>query len=231
MTSIPAGACKPPPWWVANSKPDAEATIAREWPKVLAEFGDYPGMLMAFRARAAERQIAISSDETHHVAGLSDRRITQLLSLRTLRNIQSVRRIGILSLGPLLGVLGVKLVMVEDVDAIKRHGERIKARNNNLVHGGVVQHTQSLKFLRKIGKKGGKARLKTMNAKRRSASARKAAFARWNKASIAAATRAAGTSPKAAPPAARPQRRPRNSVPAADRSRAAPPCASMPVRD
>jgi hypothetical protein len=154
-------------------------------PKVLASIVDYPSMLFAMRARAAERQIAISSDEAHNVAGLSDRRITQMLSLRTLRNIQSVRRVGIISLGPLLGVLGVKFLMVEDQAAVERFGKRLKVRNNNLCHGGVVHHAQSIKFLKTIGKKGGRARMHTMDAKRRSASARNAALARWRKPKIA----------------------------------------------
>ena len=32
MTTIPAGSCKPPPWWVANSKPGADGI---DWPIVL----------------------------------------------------------------------------------------------------------------------------------------------------------------------------------------------------
>jgi len=147
--------------------------------RVLASIDDYPSMLFAMRARAAERQIAISSDEAAHVAGLSDGRLTQILSLRTLRNIQSVRRVGIVSLGPVLGVLGVKLLMVEDPDAVERFGGRIKRHNPNLIHTHVVHHTQSIKFLRAIGKKGGRARMHTMDAKQRSASARNAALTRW----------------------------------------------------
>src|SRR5580698_9755588 len=96
------------------------ADVAPPQQQVLAQITDYPSMLFAMRARAAERQIAISSDEAAHVAGLSDRRLTQILSLRTLRNVQSVRRVGITSLGPVLGLLGVRLLMVEDEEALKR---------------------------------------------------------------------------------------------------------------
>jgi hypothetical protein len=151
---------------------------------VLATFNDYAGFLHAMRARANERQIAISSDEAAHVAGLSDRRLTQILSLRTLRNLQSVRRVGITSLGPLFGLLGIKGVIVEDPEAMERFGSRLKKRNNNLSHSAVVHHSQTVKFLRSIGKKGGRARMHTMDAKRRSASARNAALARWRKPKI-----------------------------------------------
>jgi hypothetical protein len=160
------------------------ADVAPPQQQVLAQITDYPSMLFAMRARAAERQIAISSDEAAHVAGLSDRRLTQILSLRTLRNVQSVRRVGITSLGPVLGLLGVRLLMVEDEEALKRFGKRLKVRNGNLAHSGVVHHVQSVKFLKTIGKKGGRARMYTMDAKQRSASARNAALARWRKPKI-----------------------------------------------
>lgn len=151
-------------------------------PKVLASITDYSQMLLAFRARANERQIAISSDEAAHVAGLSDRRLTQILSLRTLHNTQSVRRVGILSLGPLLGVLGVKLLMVEDPVAIKRFGNRLENRNSNLVHTGTIEIKFSRKFHRAVAKKGGLARMKRLRASGQLAShQRSAALARWRK--------------------------------------------------
>ena len=81
-------------------------------PRVLAEFSDYSGMIAAFRARAAERKIAVSSESASHVAGLTDQYLAKLLAPRP------VRRIGMLSLAPMLGVLGVKLVMVEDEEAL-----------------------------------------------------------------------------------------------------------------
>jgi hypothetical protein len=150
--------------------------------KVLATITDYPSFLFALRAQVAERQIAISSDEAAQVAGLSDRRLTQILSLRTLRNIGSARRIGITSLGPVLGLLGVQLLMVEDPEAIKRFCSRIKLRNSNLVHTSVVHHTQTIKFLKAIGKKGGRARMQKLHASRRLVEhQRNAALARWRK--------------------------------------------------
>jgi hypothetical protein len=56
-------------------------------------------------------------------------------------------------LGPVLGLLGVRLLIVEDEEALKRFGSRIPKRNGNLAHTGVVHHVQSIKFLRAIGKK------------------------------------------------------------------------------
>jgi hypothetical protein len=106
-------------------------------PRVLAEFSTYPEMLAAFRARANERKIARSSEDTAFVAGLTSGYLAKLLAPKP------VRRIGMESLGPVLGVLGVKLVMVEDEQAIARldarKDVRLKERNHNLVHDGVIQ--------------------------------------------------------------------------------------------
>lgn len=148
-------------------------------PRVIAEFSDYSGFLAALRMRANERQIAISGDEVHHVAGLSDRRIAQMLSVKTLQRVASVRRVGMLSLGPLLGVLGVKLVMVEDAQAVARYGSRLKKRNENLVHSGVVHRMLTRDFYSKIGKNGGSNSRKYLGKRARRRLARKAASVRW----------------------------------------------------
>jgi hypothetical protein len=101
--------------------------------RILGEVTDYPSLLAAMRARAVERQIAIGGDEVHAVAGLPERSIPKLLSVRTLRSLKSVRRVGMLSLGPLLGVLGIKLLVIEDEQALKQFGSRLKNRKANLV--------------------------------------------------------------------------------------------------
>jgi hypothetical protein len=96
--------------------------------RVLATVTDYPGLLAAMRDRAAEREIAIGSDEVHALAGLADRSIPKLLSQRTLKSMKSARRVGMLTLGPLLEMLGIKLVVVEDQEAIARFEERARMR-------------------------------------------------------------------------------------------------------
>jgi hypothetical protein len=151
-------------------------------PKVLATFNDYSQMLLALRARAAERQIAISSDEANNVAGLSDGRLAQLLSLRTLHSTQGTRRFGALSLGPLLGILGVKLQMIEDPDAVKKYGSRLKARTGYQVRTGDIEIRFSRKFLKTNAKKGGRARMDQLRASQGLAEhQRNAALARWRK--------------------------------------------------
>ena len=77
-------------------------------------------MIAAFRARANERRIAITSPDVAQTAGLAAYYIPKLLTPSK----NPVRRIGMISLGPLLGVLGAKLVLLPDPEAEKLYGAR-----------------------------------------------------------------------------------------------------------
>lgn len=149
-------------------------------PKVIATFSDYAGMIDAMRARAVERRIAIAGASVAEVSGLPSAYIAKLLS------VHPVRRVGMISLGPLLGVLGVKFVMVEDQEAIAKYSGRIDKRNEKCAHnGGAVSFTFSRRHMQKIGQKGQevwqKNKRKKMHLQRRiSAMKRRAAMARWN---------------------------------------------------
>lgn len=148
-------------------------------PRQIAEFVDYPGMLAAMRARAQARRIAVSSENANcDVGGMPDKYLQKLLGPKP------VRRIGMLSLGPVLGVLGVKLVMIEDESAMRQFGGRLHQRNNNLVHDAGVHIVISPRFMRKIGKIGGTNSRKNMGKRKRRKLARKAASARWHKPKI-----------------------------------------------
>jgi hypothetical protein len=160
----------------------AKAAAAEQ--RVLAKFDAYPGMLMALRARAAERQFAVSSEENHNVTGLSDRRITRMLSLQTLKNLETVRRVGVQSLGPLLGFLGAELWLVESPWAMKQFDGRLKKRNENLVHNSVVHVVRTKRDFRKMGLIGGPNSRKNMTAQKASELGRNAALARWRKPKI-----------------------------------------------
>jgi hypothetical protein len=83
----------------------------------------YAGLIAAFRVRAQERRIAITGADVAKVSGLADYYVAKLLA----RN--PVKRVGMISLGPLLGVLGLKLVVTEDLDAVVRFGSQIKQAN------------------------------------------------------------------------------------------------------
>ena len=106
-----------------------------------------------------------------------------------------------ISLGPILGVLGVKLLMVEDPEAMARYTDKLPKRNKSCVHNGAaITFTFSRRHMQKIGQKGSKVRWKAarkmhtaavqggtnsrknMTARQARALARKAARARWAKA-------------------------------------------------
>lgn len=122
---------------MSNSEPQQPAEITG---RVVADFSDYGGMIDAMRARADERRVAITSPGIAELANLPDYYIAKLLS------VHPVRRIGMISLGPILSILGVRLLMVEDKNmmermdrlAIQKFGEPLKPRNEGCVHNGGV---------------------------------------------------------------------------------------------
>jgi hypothetical protein len=142
----------------------------------------YAGMIEAFRARANERRIAITSADVAATAGLASHYIPKLLSPSK----NPMRRVGMISLGPLLAVLQAKLLLVPDPEAEKLYGARIPQRQEPCVHNGVRGVTTEIRFshkkFRQIQAKGRRARWDNMTAKQRSAWARKLNRARWAKA-------------------------------------------------
>jgi hypothetical protein len=84
------------------------------------------------------------------------------------------------SMGPLLSAMGVKLQMVEDPAGTARL-RRLPPRNPSYVR--VMPAAASILFtarmLKRIRRAGGRARMAQLTAKERSALVRKAALARW----------------------------------------------------
>ena len=151
--------------------------MARELAEINCTNG-YAGLLAAMRARVAERQIALSGEAVAEVAGLPRGYLQKILSPLP-KSRADVRRIGIASLGPVLGVLGVKLLMVEDLAALERYGSRIPARQERSVRTAGVQVHLSRRFLSKIGAAGGANSRKFIGKRKARSLARKAAAARW----------------------------------------------------
>jgi hypothetical protein len=142
----------------------------------------YAGMIEAFRARANERRIAIAGASVAAVSGLPAAYVAKLLS------VHPVRRVGMISLGPLLGALQAKLVLLPDPEAEKLFGDRIPERKECCAHpmltakSGRGGHTLTpLRLLRRIAPLGAAARNAALSPKQRSQLARKAANARWAK--------------------------------------------------
>jgi hypothetical protein len=146
--------------------------------KRIAEFSDYPGFLNALRLRATELKIAVSGD-VNSVAGLPDAYLQKIIGPR------AVRRVGMMSMAPILGVLGVRLVMIEDSSAMQRYVGRLRQRDQRLVRSDAFYVTLRKSFFRKIGRDGGTKRMGKLSRRQRRQLARKAVNARWSKTTAA----------------------------------------------
>jgi hypothetical protein len=110
----------------------------------------YPALIGALRMRAQELGSRVSGETLDEVSGLAAGYVGKLLS------VNPVRRLGMKSLGPLLGALGLALIVAEDEAAMARCGKRLTRRDERLVRALTVRsgrgkHTlTSLRFLRKI---------------------------------------------------------------------------------
>jgi hypothetical protein len=144
--------------------------------RVIAQFNSYEGMLAAMRLRAKEREIAIGSDNVAALTGLPAFYFGKLLSPK------APRRIGSISMAPVMAILGVKLVMVEDPETMARYASRLHKRDENFVHAATVHFALSGKHMRAIRRKGGLNSRRYMSAREARALARRAAHARWAKA-------------------------------------------------
>lgn len=145
---------------------------------MIAEFNDYPGFMQALRVRANEIHMSRSDDQNADIAGLPNKYITKLLGPRP------VRRVGMKTLGALLGVLGVKLILVIDEEAVKRYGHKVRKRDERLVRDKTVTIEFSRRHMQKIGRMGGKARFE-LPAKQIRKLAREAGLARQAKRRLA----------------------------------------------
>jgi hypothetical protein len=92
---------------------------------VIAEFTDYDQLITALRDRAAE--LSLSGETIDAVSGLTSRYSAKLLGK------QQIRRLGATSLGPFLGALAVRGVLVEDKAAVERLRSRTTPRRNEYV--------------------------------------------------------------------------------------------------
>ncbi len=97
-------------------------------PRIIAEVKDYAGLVLALRGRIAELNVA--GETIDDVAGLPLRYTMKLLA-----PIQK-KTIGRVSLGPLLGTLGIKLHVVEDPEVFERIRPRLVPRKDGRRNAG-----------------------------------------------------------------------------------------------
>jgi hypothetical protein len=131
-----------------DPKPVQEAAKPIELPKpsnaVLsadasnAEIRSYDDLISALRARAD--QLLISREVLSELAALPDRYANKVLSLN------SVRRIGMTSLGPLLRALSLKLVAVSDDEALARNRAHYVKRDQPHTISAKKRHSKPWKI-------------------------------------------------------------------------------------
>jgi hypothetical protein len=122
--------------------------------------------------------VAIGGASAAEISGLPSSYLAKLLSPSP----KPARRFGAISLGPVLGVLGLKLVVTTDERAVQKFGSKLEKRQERCVHSNGVHIYATRKFLRKIGAKGGTNSRKNLPKRVSRALARNAAMARWAKA-------------------------------------------------
>lgn len=128
--------------------------------------------------RARFTELGVSFETVDHIAGLPARYTARLLGPQP-------KRFGAISFDALLGAAGIKLIAVEDIEALDRVDARL-APLRRIDAGGRRRRKIILKFssefMRQIGKLGGHA--KHANALRRKAISdvrRQAALTRWRR--------------------------------------------------
>jgi hypothetical protein len=135
----------------------------------------YAGLVTAFRERAQQRRIAITGDNVAAVSGSPSFYVAKLLA------VHPVRRVGMISLGPLLAVLGLKIILAEDKEAVAKFGPALGTRVEHCAHyNDVITVRLTRRHMQKLGQKGMKVRWAAV--RRRKAIASRAAQARWTKA-------------------------------------------------
>jgi hypothetical protein len=139
--------------------------------RVIAEFNAYDGLPAALRARALELQA--SGETFDEISGAPRGYFQKLLGPRP------PRRLGMRSLGDVLGTLAVKCLIVEDAEAMDRVTGRLKKRNLKMVRDAAWQVTITRRFMQKIGRIGGTRRIEKLSKAERQQLARQAALARW----------------------------------------------------
>lgn len=145
-------------------------------PRQIAIITDYLGLIAALRSRADE--LRISREALDHLTGLQSGYSGKLLAPVPLR------ALGRTSLGPMLGAMGLKIVLVEDLAAFKRVESRIKRQATT---GGSVpakkrnRRRSRLRGCSDWGKLMRARQIALMTDRQRSDSARRAIRIRWRR--------------------------------------------------
>lgn len=140
--------------------------------RIIATVRDYDGLVAALRARVAELNIA--GETVDRIAGLPDRYTSKLFAPIPIKGM------GRVSLGPMLGALGLKIIVVEDAEAMAKVAARLQRKEEQYASTGMRPQERHVN-------KGDSQWSKILNCRRslmltprqRSKLAKRAAAARW----------------------------------------------------
>ena len=139
-----------------------------------AEVRDYSELIFALKQRMHE--LGVTMETLDDIAGLPTRYASKLFAPRAMKTL------GKISLGPLIGALGLKLIVTEDAEQLALVRSRLTKRRS--APAATPSMTPSIDdFFRRIGALGGHARVLALSPYRRRQIARMAARARWSRAS------------------------------------------------
>jgi hypothetical protein len=138
----------------------------------VATFDSYAGMLQAIRERVNELQV--TGTGLDHYIGLPLGYFSKVAGARP------IRRLGFTSFQPIVSGLGLKCQFVEDQAATERLKKRVPLRNGSYVRG-APSIAFTIRFFKRIGRKGAQARVDNSTKEQRREWARKAAIARWRR--------------------------------------------------
>ena len=139
----------------------------------LGEIVDYDGMIAVVKSRMIE--LGITNDTLELITGLPDRYVAKLLS--------KSKNLGPMSFGVIVQGLGMKLAAIEDHAATQKMRSRWKHRKKAapiakpLSSMTIIPDFNS--FMRRLGKRGGKARTANLSPTKRRRIARLGGLARW----------------------------------------------------
>jgi hypothetical protein len=179
----------------------------------LAVVRDYEDLLQAIRMR--RDQLAVTHAVLDDVSGLQIGYVSKMLADPPVKNM------GIMAMGPLLGALGVQLLMVEDPEAFARVRGRLTVSSRKGMHTDWIRDSSYSRWAGLMGKRSsdkrapaerkriarlaGMARARSMTAEQRialakianraSAKARKRRRKRASKRSLASARPEAASAP------------------------------------
>lgn len=135
---------------------------------------DYDQLIAALRARVAE--LGVSLETVEGVAGLPERYAIKLLAPIP------VKGVGRASLGPMLGALGLKIVVVEDAEALARVARRLVRKEAQYANTGMRTEKSHVNTGdSEWGRIMAARRMVLISPRQRTRLAKRAARARWAK--------------------------------------------------